>query len=174
MKNFFFFLMLCCYAIPTRCLFEVFNRRARHPLNEPAENSSLITLMQSNPRIRNASQVSFIALMIAYLRMNNKNYEPNHLRFKQALSPNNVLNDPLKCIDDGLIGHPGNGRSAPYGILGTSWSWVPKIDKTLIAVDGAKRKTEAWMHWMQKNLRALDNQSSVEQWWNQLRNWIQD
>ena len=163
-------LILLFYTIPTFCLFGY--HRAQHPLNRPQENSSLFRLLQNNPRIKNASQVAFLGMMIAYARMLNKSYEPHHFDLKQACAPDNVISSPFKCIDDGFIGHPGSGHLPPYGLMGISWNFIPKIDNTLIVVDNAQRKTQAWVQWLQNNVRSLEDQSTVERWWNQARNWI--
>lgn len=162
------FLLLLSCSLPVVCWPNPF-RTIQHPLNWPEENAPLFEMLRNNPRIRTVSQVGFLGITLACVRLLNKSYTPNHLALKEALSPDKLLTSPLKCIDDGLIGHPGNGHQPPYGLLGTSWAWVPKIDQTFVAVDNNQRKMQAWTAWIQKNLRSLDNESPLENWWNQLR-----
>lgn len=163
------FIFFISFTLPTACWLGQF-RTIRHPLNWPDENPSLFELIRTNPRIHNASQVAFIGVTLACMRLLNKSYTPQHFALREAFSPDNLMASPLKCIDDGLIGHPGNGHQPAYGILGTSWAAVPKIDNAFVAIDSTQRKMQAWTAWLQKNLRSLENQSPLEQWWHQIRN----
>lgn len=165
-----FLLIIIILQISSPCMalrWGFFEKQPDHPLNRKRENSSFFSTPM--PSIRTSGQAAFLLLLCAQARLLNKSKRPNPLSLADACNPKNWIQQPIACIDDGLIGHPGH---PPYGMLGTAWTWIPKIDRTLIAVDNAKRRMDAWAAWVNRELRALDNSSiNFQQKWNQFVAW---
>lgn len=134
------------------------SKHQRHDLEKTGHSPDATSYSPSKlPEIlNNPGKLAFIALAAANIRLHNKAHNPQHLRFMQTLNPITMLRHPIRCLDDGFIGHAGSHNAPAYGALGTAWSWVPKVDNAIVALDAYKRKIEAWLGWFDRNLKQIN------------------
>jgi len=150
---------LPCSAVRVTIVGPGMQKPKQSPLNEPVENENVFSYAAGNMhRIwNNDAKKGFLLLMGCHFRLLNKGYDAENMPLSSFVkNPANIATHPLRFIDDGIIGHVGEGNKPAYGVLGTTWSWVPKIDQAMVRVDQAKRKVEAWFGWFDTNLQQLN------------------